>query len=79
VLEEFDLTASGQTLLRLCCESLDRVRQAQAEVARHGLVMDGAIKRLNPAHRVETDAKKLFLAYWRELGLDLAPPLTGGR
>jgi P27 family predicted phage terminase small subunit len=67
--------AAGLTLVATACECLDRMRAAQAAIAKHGEVIDdryGAPK-LNPACSLEKDARNGLLAALKALNLDLEP------
>ena len=66
-------------LLESACECHDRMRQAQADIARLGIVIeqpDGRI-RGNPACQVERDARSNLYQHLRGLGLDIMPPTKG--
>lgn len=79
---EYHITdAGGLALLTTACECLDRMRAAQASIAKDGeLVTDryGAPK-LNPACGLEKDARAGFLAAVKALRLDVEPPKPVGR
>jgi P27 family predicted phage terminase small subunit len=64
----------GFVLLQSACESFDRVKAAQAEIERFGLVVQnsatGAIK-ANPAATIERDARASMLAALKALRLDV--------
>lgn len=78
IVREFDLERHHLAVLERACEALDRLRQAQAEIAADGItVMDrhGAPK-LHPAVNVERDSRIAFLRAVRELGLDLEAPTS---
>lgn len=79
---EYGITdAGGLALLTAACEALDRMRAAQASIAKDGeLVTDryGAPK-LNPACGLEKDARNGFLAAVKALRLDVEPPKPVGR
>lgn len=66
---------AGLTLLATACECLDRMREAQAAIAEHGVTtLDryGSLKS-NPAVAVERDSRNGLLAALRALNLDLEP------
>jgi phage terminase small subunit len=66
---------AGLALLTAACEALDRMRQAQAAIEEHGvLVADryGGLK-TNPAVAIERDARNGMIGALRELHLDLEP------
>jgi P27 family predicted phage terminase small subunit len=60
-------------LLRQCCECLDRIREAQKQIARDGLTVvnpkTGALQ-AHPGIKIESDSRQNFLKFWRALGLD---------
>jgi P27 family predicted phage terminase small subunit len=63
-------------ILERACESLDRLRQAQAAIAKDGAyVRDrfGGLK-AHPGVAVERDSQNAFLRAVRELGLDIEAP-----
>ncbi|MBD8527922.1 P27 family phage terminase small subunit [Pseudomarimonas arenosa] len=67
--------AAGLQLLARAAECLDRIRAAQAAIAKHGEVVTdryGAPK-LNPACNLEKDARNGFLAAIKALNLDIEP------
>lgn len=74
--DEYQLDdAAGMALLATACECLDRIKAAQAAIAKHGeLVTDryGQTK-VNPACGLEKDSRNGFLAALRALNLDLEP------
>ena len=80
VITEYSIEDSaGIALLVTACECLDRMRQAQAQIKKHGVqVMDryGSLK-LNPACGLEKDSRNGFLAALRALNLDLEPLRDG--
>lgn len=60
-------------LFRVALESLDRSDQASAIVLRDGLTVTTArsgVAHVNPAIRIEKDARGQFAAIWHQLGLD---------
>ena len=66
---------AGLALLTTAAECLDRMRQAQAAIAKDGaVVVDryGAPK-VHPAAALEKDARTGFLAALRALNLDIEP------
>jgi P27 family predicted phage terminase small subunit len=75
ILTAFDLDDAGLILLESALESFDRMRQAQAILAKEGIVY---VDRFNqpkqhPATMVERDAKATMLRNIKALGLDLEP------
>jgi P27 family predicted phage terminase small subunit len=72
---------AGLALVATAAECLDRIREAQAEIREHGvLVTDrhGALKQ-NPACPLERDARAGMLSALRALNLDLEPLRDRGR
>ena len=67
--------AAGLVLVTVACECLDRMKQAQALIAEHGvcIVTDGGAIRPNPAAKVELDARNGLLSAFKALNLDLEP------
>jgi P27 family predicted phage terminase small subunit len=73
--------AAGLALITTAAEALDRIREAQAAIRKHGaLVPDryGALKQ-NPACFLERDARAGMLSALRALNLDLEPLRDRGR
>jgi P27 family predicted phage terminase small subunit len=73
--------AAGLALITTAAEALDRIREAQAAIRKHGaLVPDryGALKQ-NPACSLERDARAGMLSALRALNLDLEPLRDRGR
>ncbi|RYF61526.1 MAG: hypothetical protein EOO27_01705 [Comamonadaceae bacterium] len=64
-------TAADFTLLRQLCETLDRLRQIQAELKTGGLMVEGSTgqMRLNPLLQAEEAARRTILAHVRALRL----------
>jgi P27 family predicted phage terminase small subunit len=72
---------AGLTLVTTAAEALDRIRQAQAAIRKHGaLVADryGGLKQ-NPACFLERDVRAGMLSAQRALNLDLEPLRDRGR
>lgn len=67
--------AAGLALLTTATECLDRIRAAQAAIARDGAVVRDRYGRpkIHPATVLERDARNGFLAALRALNLDLEP------
>lgn len=62
-------------MLMLACESLDRMRRAQAIICEHGEVVptsDGSLKS-NPACNIERDARVAMMQALHRLNLDVVP------
>ena len=79
---EYGITDPGGLLILLTClESLDRLREAQAEILKHGACIQdrfGVIKQ-NPLCMVERDSRTAFYAGLKALNLDLEPLKAIGR
>lgn len=78
ILGEYDLPEEALLILASGLEALDRVRQAQRSIKEIGIVTvtkskNGQMVRQNPAVGIELDAKRVMLACFRQLGLDLEP------
>jgi phage terminase small subunit len=72
---------AGLALVTTAAEALDRIREAQAAIRKHGaLVADryGGVKQ-NPACFLERDARAGMLSALRALNLDLEPLRDRGR
>lgn len=67
--------AAGRAMLLRAAEALDRLRQAQAQIAADGLLVPGYRKqpRPHPLLAVEAEQSRILLACFRALNLDLAP------
>lgn len=77
VIRDYDISdAAGLRLLLTACQSLDRMRQAQKLVDKHGILVRDRFGQLqrSPAVTVERDARAAMLAALRALNLDVAPP-----
>ena len=73
--------AAGLSLLCVAAECLDRMRAAQAAIAKHGAVISDRRHqvKVNPACQLEKDARNGFLAALNALNLGLAPLHDVGR
>jgi hypothetical protein len=73
--------AGGIALLTTAAECLDRMREAQAEIDQHGVLLSDRYgnQKLNPACSLEKDARNGFLAAIKSLNLDLEPLKSPGR
>lgn len=76
VVEEYDLGADAEMLLRAALENWDRAQASRALVNAEGLVQGG---KRHPAIDVEKQAYGLFQRFMRQLGLDVAPAGPVGR
>jgi phage terminase small subunit len=77
VLREFELEPHHAGILTVALEAFDRMREAQAAVARDGAYVDGRWGlRAHPALAIERDSRLAYLRATRELGLDLESPTT---
>lgn len=81
ICKEWVLDPSGKILLETACSAYDRLVQARKIVDRLGIVIDSpsGMKRVNPALKVEKEARSGFLQAWRMLNLDVDPPGDIGR
>lgn len=72
---DFVLDAASASLLLVALEALARLREAQAAVAEHGLLIPGARGglRTNPALAIENQSRQAFLAALKQLNFDAAP------
>ena len=63
---------AGLLLLQIVCESLDLIRDAQAEIKKHGLVVVDRYNQVkqNPASSILRDAKSSLLQALKQLNLD---------
>ncbi len=66
---------AGLLLLQMALESFDRMRQAQAALAKDGLVVTDrfAQKKAHPLCTVERDSRAQMLAALKALNLDVEP------
>lgn len=77
IVREFELETHHLSVLERACESLDRLRQAQAAVATDGAYVVGRFgPKSHPALAIERDSRLAFLRCVRELGLDLEAPAS---
>lgn len=72
---EFELDDAALLILGNAMQALDRIRQAQAIIAREGLVFRDRHEqpRVHPAVIIERDAKGTLLRCLRALNLDVEP------
>ncbi len=73
--------SAGLELIATAAECLDRMRQAQAVIDEHGVVIicdDGSLKS-NPANKVSVDNRNGMLSVLRILNLDMEPAKAHGR
>ena len=68
-------TSADYALLRQLCETLDRVRECQKQIAKDGLLIDGAAgqSRPHPLLAVEDQCRRSILASARALRLNSTP------
>ena len=74
---EYGITdAGGLSLLERAAECVDRLVAARAAIAEHGevIISSGGKPILNPACKLEKEARDGFLAAMRMLNLDTEPP-----
>ena len=69
ITSEFELNSAGRQLLEVACYTLTRWRQAKEILDQEGLLMPGNIARINPAAKIEHDARLSFARFLKELGL----------
>lgn len=80
--KEFDLTDEAALfLLEAALRSHDRMQQAAAIVEQHGVAVEDRFGQLraNPAVAAERDARAAMLSAFRQLNLDVLPPMKPGR
>lgn len=67
--------AAGRAMLLRACESLERLRQVQAQIAADGLTTKGYRGQVRPHPLLATEAEqsRILLACFRALNLDLSP------
>lgn len=78
ILDEYELPEESLLILQSALESFDRASDARAKIKEHGIVTvstskHGTMHRANPAVAIENDAKRVMLACFKQLGLDLEP------
>ena len=79
---EFTLDDAGaHFLLETALRAFDRMREAGALVAKHGVAVEDRFGQLraNPATAAERDARAAMLSAFKQLGLDVLPPGKPGR
>ena len=79
---EFDLDDEGAAfLLESALRAFDRMNEAAALIAKHGVCIEDRYKQLkpNPACAVERDSRAAMLQAFKALNLDVLPPLPVGR
>lgn len=70
VLDAYDYGPPELELLALAAEALDRSADAQAEIDRAGVTIQGLHgPKVHPAVAVKRDAENMFLRYCRALGI----------
>ena len=76
VLEDYDLDAHHLHLLEAACGAWDRMTEARAAIAEHGLTFtdDRGSPKARPEVAIERDARIAFARLVRELDLDEAAP-----
>ena len=72
ITDGWELGADGLAILLVAAESLDRLRDAQREVAKRGLLVSTAKggAKMNPAASIERASRLAFLGALRQLNLD---------
>lgn len=79
---EFDLSDEAAAfLLETALRAFDRMNQAAALVEKHGVAIADRFGQLraNPAVSAERDSRAAMLAAFKQLNLDVLPPLKPGR
>ncbi len=79
---EFDLADEAALfLLESALRSFDRMNEAAAVIAKHGVVVADKFGQLksNPATSVERDSRAAMHAAFKALNLDVLPPQKPGR
>jgi P27 family predicted phage terminase small subunit len=79
---EFDLADEAAAfLLESALRAFDRMNQAAALVDEHGVAIKDRFGQLraNPAVAAERDARAAMLSAFKQLNLDVIPPLKAGR
>jgi P27 family predicted phage terminase small subunit len=82
VFSGYEMDENGALLLQISLEAFDRMREAQKEVKKDGLIIEDEHtkqKRMHPALRIEKEARSGMLQAWRMLHIDIAPPERPGR
>jgi P27 family predicted phage terminase small subunit len=81
VVDSFDLLDSDFVLLRVVCESFDRLQAARRAIEKEGMILTDANGRkyLNPACSIEKESRMGLLRAWRQLNLDIEAPAEVGR
>ena len=78
--DEYDLTdQAARFLLETALRAFDRMHEAAAKIAEHGVVVTDKFGQLksNPATTVERDSRAAMLGAFRQLGLEVTPPSAG--
>jgi len=79
MIEEYGIEdAAGLALLARASECLDRIRQAQGAIDKHGVILlvNGKLT-ANPASKLEKESRDGFYAALRLLNVDCAPKAVG--
>ena len=73
---ELEFTTADRERLLVCCQCLDAIDQADAEIRKHGMFDRDRYgsARTNPAVIVSRDARALLLRSLRELSIDIEVP-----
>jgi P27 family predicted phage terminase small subunit len=82
VQQDFEIEeAASLRLLLTACQSLDRMRQAQALIAKDGIVVRDRFGQLqrHPAATIERDARSAMLHAIKQMNLNIQPPGKPGR
>jgi P27 family predicted phage terminase small subunit len=78
ICRDFALENHALIILVQALEALDRLRQAQEIIDNDGPVIKDrfGVPKQHPATLLERDARNQFLRAWKQLGLDIEPPLA---
>ena len=74
LVREWNITdGAGQAVLLVACQSLDRLRQAQAILAKEGILMTDRFgqSKPHPASTIEREARAGFISAMKCMNLDL--------
>ena len=78
VCKDYELESHHKKLLKMACESYDRVEQARMVLKEQGLTITDRYGQLksHPCCKVENDNKVIFARLLREIHLDVEQPET---
>ncbi len=78
LIDEYGISDSaGLAYVTTACECLDRMREAQGLIKKHGVSIEtgGGSLKTNPACKVELDSRNGFLAAMKAFNLDIEPTM----